>query len=83
MSEYFLNLSSKEQKVEWSGYTDTSYGACSSGELSLIPSDDAIGELEKDYRGMKGMLYGEAVSFEQILSSLGELELKINELTTA
>jgi hypothetical protein len=64
-----------------SGFSN--YGACSSGKFRLIPSGDAIGELEKDYRGMKGMIYGETASFDQILSSLSELEVKINELTTA
>lgn len=57
------------------------YDKALAGELILIPTDsETIADLEKDYESMKNMLFGEYPSFEEILSSLTNLQVNLNQL---
>ncbi len=48
------------------------------GTLRLTPSDQIVGELRQDYLGMRPMFFRTPPPFEEILSSLPELEAQIN-----
>jgi len=54
------------------------YDACLTNNFKLIPETSALTELEKDYRNMRDMIYGEAPSFETIIGSLTNLEKTLN-----
>jgi hypothetical protein len=58
----------------------TSYEACLDNELRLIPGDDAIAELRRDYEKMlgAGMMYGESPSFDDIIAGIREIEREAN-----
>ena len=51
------------------------------GEISIVPSDQHIKYLEKDYINMlnSGMFYGETLKFKEIISQLKELEVVLNK----
>ncbi|ARN76274.1 hypothetical protein BST96_02675 [Oceanicoccus sagamiensis] len=57
------------------------YDACLTNTFKLVPSKAVLDELEKDYRSMRDMIYGDAPDFSTIITSLTELEKTINELT--
>ena len=48
--------------------------------MKLIPSDNAIKDLENDYRAMQDMIYGQKPDFSDIITGLRELENEINSL---
>ncbi|MBN1356920.1 nucleotidyl transferase AbiEii/AbiGii toxin family protein [bacterium] len=50
------------------------------GSFKLIPEEDVLKSLEKDYSEMRMMIFGEIPSFDQLISSLKELENDINNL---
>jgi hypothetical protein len=55
------------------------YDLAKKGTLKLIPSQYRIDELEKDYKAMQDMLFGDKPSFNEIMDSLRELEKQIND----
>jgi|TARA_R110000772_G_scaffold257336_2_gene374100 hypothetical protein len=48
------------------------------GTLRLMPSDEILRDLEKDYRAMQTMIFGKIPDFTDILKSLRQLEAAIN-----
>jgi hypothetical protein len=54
------------------------YDTARPGTLRLTPSDQIVGELRQDYLGMRPMFFRTPPSFEEILSSLREVEAQIN-----
>jgi hypothetical protein len=50
------------------------------GTLKLMPSQMHIKDLEKDYKAMENMIFDKKLSFEEILSTLKNLENEINSL---
>jgi hypothetical protein len=48
------------------------------GTIKLVPSDNKLLVLRDDYGKMKEMFFGDAPSFDDIVSSLHELESLIN-----
>lgn len=46
--------------------------------IRLLPSESRIPELEKDYRAMRNMLFGDVPEFEKILEALSVLEKEIH-----
>ncbi len=56
------------------------YDACLASKLRLIPDDDLIKELRTDYENMlsAGMMYGDPLSFDKIISDIHEIEQTIN-----
>ena len=48
--------------------------------LKLLPRDHVLASVERDYRAMGNMIFGEIPSFDEIMSDLGSLELEISAL---
>lgn len=46
----------------------------------LLPNEENIANLKQDYQRMQGMIFGDYPSFDEILSSLKNLEEEINNL---
>jgi len=57
------------------------YDACLEKRFKLVPEKTILEELEKDYRNMRDMVYGDAPTFKDIIDSLRSLETEINALT--
>ncbi len=56
-----------------------SYETATLGGLRLVPPENLMPVLKKDYAAMNEMFIGEAPTFETIISSLAELESRINQ----
>lgn len=54
------------------------YDLAAPGTLKLVPSDKVLSDLEKDYRAMQTMIFGEIPNFADILAGLRQLETAIN-----
>ena len=54
------------------------YDTARPGTLRLTPSDKTVRELRQDYLGMQPMFFRTPTPFEEILSSLPEMEAQIN-----
>jgi hypothetical protein len=54
------------------------YDLAKKGTLKLVPDQYRIDELEKDYKAMQDMLFGDIPSFNEIMDSLRDLEKKTN-----
>ncbi len=54
------------------------YDTARPGTLRLTPNDQIVGELRRDYLGMRPMFFRTPPPFEEILASLPEMEAKIN-----
>ena len=76
--ELFENVVRHKQVFFNAAYAN--YEACLANELRLIPGDEAIAELRKDYEKMVsiGMVYGNPPSFDDIIAGVGEIESAIN-----
>lgn len=59
------------------GYAN--YDDCLNGGFNLSPTPEMIQPLEYDYREMRNMIYGDKPTFDEILQSLKELELSLNQ----
>lgn len=57
------------------------YDACLAKNFKLIPDQLVLEQLEKDYRNMRDMIYGDAPAFSDIVDSLRSLETEINALS--
>jgi len=55
------------------------YDQARPGTLRLVPGEQIIGELARDYKAMQPMFFREPPQLEQILARLPELENRINE----
>lgn len=56
------------------------YERATLAEISLLPAESIIDELEADYVAMKNMIYGEYPSFKEIMSALKKLEAEVHAL---
>jgi hypothetical protein len=56
------------------------YDTAKIGMLKLVPKEEHIKELYKDYKLMQDMIYGEKYSWEEIMKEIKELEVEINNL---
>lgn len=54
------------------------YDLARPGTLRLLPSDDALTEIRRDYQEMREMFFEAPPSFEEIIEQLRALELQIN-----
>lgn len=54
------------------------YGDAKPGTLRLMPPETRRRELERDYRQMQEMIFGEPPTFDQLLETLCEIEQQIN-----
>jgi hypothetical protein len=63
-------------RCPWARYEETKPGS-----LRLLPPEHHGPALEKDYRSMRTMLFGEVPIFEAIVTELAALEKQINQST--
>ena len=54
------------------------YEAAKSGTLKLIPPDHVLDAMRNDYVAMQDMIFGRRPSFDDIITSLTDLETEIN-----
>src|SRR5262249_16023094 len=54
------------------------YSEAKPGTLRLVPPEDRIPELRRDYHKMREMIFGEPPPFEHILAVLNEIERTVN-----
>ena len=59
---------------KWARYEDALVG-----KLKLVPRECRFSEIEKDYKAMEEMIYGEYPKFDEIIKVLKELEKEINK----
>lgn len=59
---------------KWAKYEDAM-----NGKLKLVPDEFRFIEVEKDYKAMSEMIYGEYPSFDEIIKRLKDLEFEINK----
>ncbi len=52
------------------------------GTLRLLPSQELLPELSRDYEQMKEMIFDDPPTFESIIETLKTLESEINQLKT-
>lgn len=69
----------KHKKVFFNG-ANYNYDACLQGAFCLVPNDQDIIELERDYKAMvdNGMFFVKPPSFREIIDELRKLEELIN-----
>jgi hypothetical protein len=48
------------------------------GSLRLVPTDQRLAALERDYRNMGVMIFGDPPAFDSIIETLAALEQQIN-----
>ena len=61
--------------VSWAKYDEAI-----PGRFTLIPSDERIKELKKDYENMKEMINDNSISFNDILIEIKKIEIELNLL---
>jgi hypothetical protein len=54
------------------------YDLAHAGSLHLVPTEKRVAALERDYRNMGVMIFGEPPAFDRIMETLGLLEQEIN-----
>ena len=59
----------------WAKYEDAKVGT-----LKLLPPEFRYNELRDDYDSMQSMIFDKYISFDEIISTLRELEIEINSL---
>lgn len=59
----------------WANYKDAKPGT-----MRLLPAEHSMKALKADYTAMRAMIYGDYISFEELLNELRSLENEINSL---
>jgi len=54
------------------------YDLAHPGSIRFMPREDRVGALERDYRNMAAMIFGEPFPFNKILQTLRTLEEELN-----
>ncbi len=75
-TELLLSVARHKQvffPAAWANYPDAQPGT-----LRLVPTATRCSELERDYRQMQEMIFGEVPPFEHLLDVLREIECKVN-----
>jgi hypothetical protein len=57
---------------------DLDLASASPGTFALAPSSEMIGPLERDYRAMSGMIFGEIPAFDAVTDTVARLEERLN-----
>lgn len=52
------------------------------GSLAIMPTNEMLGPLRRDYEAMAGMIFGEVPRFEDVIASIADLESQINAQTS-
>ncbi|MBO0698944.1 MAG: nucleotidyl transferase AbiEii/AbiGii toxin family protein [Zavarzinella sp.] len=73
----------RDRVVEWKsqffGSSWANYGQAKPGTFRLVPPPERRAALRQDYRAMRDMYLTEPVTFDDILTTLSELEQRINQ----
>ena len=56
------------------------YNLATKADLKLLPPEESLEALKEDYKKMESMLFGERVSFEEVLNGLSNLLEEIREM---
>ena len=70
-----VNFKEKFYHSGWANYKDAKPGS-----MKLLPPPHSMDALRRDYQKMQMMIYGDPMSFDEIMESLKELEDEINRL---
>ncbi len=70
-----VKFKTKFYRDNWANYDETL-----NHNFKLVPPEYRIAELEKDYKQMQEMLYGNIPTFAEIIAYLKELEKEINNI---
>lgn len=70
-----VQFKNKFYRSAWACYDD-----CLNGKFKLVPDEKRFGELKKDYAQMSEMIFGKIPTFDEIITTLKELEKEINSL---
>jgi hypothetical protein len=49
------------------------------GTFSLMPTEEMLGDLRRDYSRMSGMIIGNPPGFEEVMASIAALEEDLNQ----
>jgi hypothetical protein len=71
--ENVVEFKQKFYPRKWARYEDAK-----AGTLKLLPPKFRYVQLEKDYKAMQDMIFGDSPKFDEIMGVLGELEDEIN-----
>jgi len=55
------------------------YGEFKRGTIRLIPSDEGVAALRRDYEAMSDMIFGEYPEFDKMFEELRRIEALINQ----
>jgi hypothetical protein len=73
----------RDRVVEWKGTFFGSgwarYDLARPGTFRLLPTDERLPELKRDYQAMRDMYLSEPPGFDDVLSTLDELERRLNK----
>ena len=58
---------------------DFDLASAAPGSFALLPHDHMVDQLRTDYRAMRGMIFGEPPTFEDVLASVAAIEQKLNQ----
>ncbi|WP_150465815.1 hypothetical protein [Francisella sp. SYW-2] len=68
-----VDFKNKFYPNNWAKYDDVKKGL-----LKLLPNEQRVSELKKDYQNMQNMIFAKNLTFEDILETLHELEKDAN-----
>ena len=71
-----------EWKSQFFGSSWANYENAKPGTFRLVPPTERLPALRRDYQAMRDMYLSEPASFDDILSTLADLEARINSVTT-
>jgi Nucleotidyl transferase AbiEii toxin, Type IV TA system len=84
-NQAILNDKLRQRVVDWkSRYFGSSwarYEDAKPGTFRLVPPSHRLAALRRDYQAMRDMYLREPVGFNEVISALGELEVRINHVT--
>ncbi len=69
-------------KSQFFGSSWANYDQAKPGTFRLVPPPERLPALRRDYQAMRDMYLSEPASFDDILSTLADLEARINGVTT-
>jgi len=72
------NVAAFKEKFYYAGWAN--YKDAKPGSVKLLPPPHSMEALRRDYQKMQMMIYGDLMSFDEIMESLKELEDEINHL---
>lgn len=68
-----INFKKKFYACNWAKYDDII-----DGKLKLIPNNEGLESFSKDYDKMKNMLFGNKITFDEIINEIQKYEIELN-----